>query len=112
MPYISSEQVRSMRVELRKRFPEFKFSVRRDGAISVDVDILSGPIDFGTTNTSVNHYYVEQHWTGVAKDFLLQVVEIVTRGKSVESYDGDYGNIPSWYVSVEVGGKSPYLFKK
>ena len=64
MAYISAEDVKAIRTELKQTFPNWKFAVRKgSGSLSVDVTILQGDARFeGNTNTQVNPYWIEQHW--------------------------------------------------
>jgi hypothetical protein len=64
MAYISAEDVKAIRTELKQTFPTWKFAVRKgSGSLSVDVTILQGDARFdGNTNTQVNPYWIEQHW--------------------------------------------------
>lgn len=64
MAYISAEDVKAIRNELKQNFPKWKFAVRKgSGSLSVDVTILQGDAKFeGNTNTQVNPYWIESHW--------------------------------------------------
>ncbi len=64
MAYISADDVKAIRTELKQAFPTWKFAVRKgSGSLSVDVTILQGTARFdGNTNTQVNPYWIEQHW--------------------------------------------------
>lgn len=64
MAYISADDVKAIRTELKQTFPNWKFAVRKgSGSLSVDVTILQGTARFeGNTNTQVNPYWIEQHW--------------------------------------------------
>ena len=46
MAYIEKERVAEIRVELKKLFPQFKFSVTRQNYSSVNIKIMKGDIDF------------------------------------------------------------------
>ena len=47
MAYVNAKDVAQIRKELKDRFPEYKFGVRKgSGSLSVDVTIKSGPADF------------------------------------------------------------------
>ena len=47
MAYISAEDVKAIRTELKQAFPNWKFSVRKGaGSLSVDVTILQGDAHF------------------------------------------------------------------
>lgn len=70
MAYINAEEVREIRNNLKKTFPEIKFSVRKEHHSSVHVDILKGPYDFelnGKTYRDVNHYHYDTDTPG--KDY-------------------------------------------
>ena len=64
MAYISAEDVKAIRTELKQAFPNWKFSVRKGaGSLSVDVTILQGDATFeGNTNQQVNQYCIKDHW--------------------------------------------------
>jgi len=64
MAYISADDVKAIRTELKQAFPTWKFAVRKgSGSLSVDVTILQGTARFdGNTNAQVNPYWIEQHW--------------------------------------------------
>jgi hypothetical protein len=115
MPYITTEKVKEYRNKLKREFPQFKFSVRREHYSSVRVNILSGPIDFGGTNRQVNHYYIEEHWKDnpTACEFLQKVKSIVGGDEREVSYDGDYGSIPNYWYSISIGSwDREYVIKK
>jgi len=68
MAYISTEAVRAIRNELKKTFPNMKFSVRKDRHISVEVNIMKGNVDFSDIledndrgYAQINHYYTNQY---------------------------------------------------
>ena len=111
MPYISTETVRERRTLIRKSFPEWKISVRIDNYSSIDVSIKEGPLPFPTSEHSrdgyeqVNPYYIDEHYEDFPKwkKFLNEIMAIAGKGKKTESYDGDYGNIPNFYVHINIG---------
>ena len=110
MPYISAERVREIRKEIKKEFPGWKFSIRMYHHSTVSVNILAGPIEMITTNDpyrneNVNHFYIERDYenTPEVRDVLLKIYKIMNKGNHEESYDGDYGSIPSFYCRIEIG---------
>lgn len=112
MPYLSKEKKTEIRNELKLTFPEFKFSIRHRDAMEISISIMEGPIDFGEDYISVNHYYIDRHFEGEAEKFLSTVKEIACSGVTEEVYDGDYGSIPSYYVSISIGKwDRPYKVK-
>lgn len=64
MAYISADDVKAIRNELKQAFPNWKFSVRKgSGSLSVDVTILQGDAAFeGSTYQQVNQYWIKDHW--------------------------------------------------
>ena len=64
MAYISAEDVKAIRNELKQAFPNWKFSVRKgSGSLSVDVTILQGDARFeDNTYIQVNQYWIKDHW--------------------------------------------------
>ena len=111
MPYISTEEVKIKRNLIKKTFPEYKFSIRGRDYSSIDVVIKSGPIDLleGSTREggydSVNHYYIKDHYEDrpEIQKFLLDLYAIMNKNNGEEVYDGDYGSVPNFYVSISIG---------
>lgn len=88
MAYITAEDVKAIRTELKAAFPKWKFSVRKgSGSLSVDVTILKGNITFaeGFENSwqdrkhcQVNQYWIDSHWTDLeARAALNKINEIM-----------------------------------
>ena len=70
MAYISADDVKAIRTELKQAFPTWKFAVRKgSGSLSVDVNILRGTESFddqfsnGRRYAQVNQYWIDSHWT-------------------------------------------------
>ena len=110
MPYITAETVKQKRQAIRKAFPEYKISVRKEHHSSIRVVIQSGPLNLLADNTArghmpINHFYVKEHYANYpdVRDVLSRIVDIAKEGQRQESYDGDYGSIPSYYVDIHVG---------
>ncbi len=64
MAYITADDVRAIRLELKNTFPKWQFSVRRGSSgSSVSVDILKGTCRFGgKTREQVNEYWITRHY--------------------------------------------------
>ena len=43
MAYLSAEDVKHIRVALKKEFPQYKFSVTRDHHLGVNINFMEGP---------------------------------------------------------------------
>jgi hypothetical protein len=80
MAYISAEDVKAIRTELKQNFPSWKFSVRKgSGSLSVDVTILQGDAAFeGHTCQQVNQYWIADHWKNdYDREVLTRINEIM-----------------------------------
>jgi hypothetical protein len=87
MAYISAEDVKAIRNELKAAFPTWKFSVRKDNSLAVAVTILKGTVSFeeGFENSykdkkhcQVNQYYIDSNWTDLeARAALNKINEIM-----------------------------------
>lgn len=107
MPYIETQEVKEIRNNIKKAFPDFKFSIRREHHSTLVIVILEGPVDFGGSDVGVNQYWYKEHYEGNpdALEFLDKMFEIIKSVKvnKTEHIDSDYGNIPSYYMRVSVG---------
>lgn len=88
MAYISAQDVKAIREELKTAFPKWKFGVRKgSGSLSVDVTILRGTCSFaegfeksfeGRRYCQVNQYWIDQNWQDEdAREALHKINEIM-----------------------------------
>ena len=119
MSYISTEDVKKIRVALKNEFgKKLKFGVRKSsGGHSVGVTIKSGTVDFSDImrNTydqvQVNHYHLQNY--GVHKSLFEKIVEIIKTAPSNKWYDNsdamiDYFDV-AFYFDLNVGDwNNPY----
>ena len=120
MSYISTEDVKKIRVALKNEFgKKLKFGVRKSsGGHSVGVTIKSGTVDFSDlmkNNTydqiQVNQYHLQNY--GVHKSLFEKIVEIIKTAPSNKSYDNsdamiDYFDV-AFYFDLNVGDwNNPY----
>lgn len=104
MAYISTEQVKEIRQNLKKEFPNLKFSVKRLYYSKVHVSILSGNIDFGTTYKNCTH---------VTDGIFNKINQIVNKG-NFDNSDSmtDYFHV-GFYTEISIGRWDySYVFKK
>jgi hypothetical protein len=102
MAYITKEQVADIRKTLKKVLPELKLSVRKDNSSTVDVTILAGPYDFGTTYSQVNHYNIDTP-SGKHIDVLEKIKNICMKGNFDHSdVMSDYFHV-GWYFHLSIG---------
>jgi hypothetical protein len=88
MAYITADDVKAIRNELKVAFPKWKFSARKgSGSLSVDVTILKGTVDFSEgfkdswnnrRHCQVNQYWIDSNWTSAeAREALNRINEIM-----------------------------------
>jgi len=118
MPYVSTDLVKSKRVELKKRFPKFKFSVTTVHNCKIAVKILSSPLDVKFTQSwrdgveSVNHFYINEHYADQPElcKVLNEIKNIINAENTGGYEDGDYGWIPDYYIDIQIGSyEKPYV---
>lgn len=125
MAYISAEDVKAIRNELKAKFPKYKFAVRKSsGSLGVDVTLVKGPRNLSDI-TENGHTQVNQYWldrTGKHAIFFKHILEIMkeapSRGEGYHKgrvwYDKsdamtDYFDT-AYYMHLEVGTWStPYV---
>ena len=114
MSYISTEDVKKIRVALKNEFgKKLKFGVRKSPSHhSVSVTIKSGTVDFSDimrNNTydqvQVNHYHLQNY--GVHKSLFEKIVEIIKTAPSKKWYNNsdamiDYFDV-AFYFDLNVG---------
>lgn len=96
---INTERVKAIRNELKAAFPDVKFSVRRHHHSSVEIAVMKSPYNWGETR-NVNPYYLNLQGN---PEFIEKVYSIANAGNRTVSHDGDYGDIPKFYVNIEIG---------
>ena len=120
MAYINTQDVAKIRNALKIAFPDFKFSVRKqNGGLSVDVAIVSGPIDLssdiphGNGYAQLNPYYLERYeWTKFY-EAVDMVVRLAPSKKYYNNSDAmtDYFDV-AFYYHINVGAwNKPYEVK-
>jgi hypothetical protein len=75
MAYVSKEDKAKLTPAIKAVFARYgvkgTIAVRHHSALVVTVK--SGVIDFGGNNIDVNVYWINEHYTGVARDFLNEL---------------------------------------
>lgn len=139
MAYITTEQVAEIRNSLKAAFPAkdgWKFSVRREDGSSVNVTVLSGPVQFEAwalpessnwhgpadqhpdrwaaicTHSQVNPYHYEKHYTAQSADVLGRMLAIIAKDHWDKSdIQTDYFNC-AFYYHLNIGAwNKPYQYK-
>lgn len=112
MAYITTEQVKEMRNELKALFPTkagWKISVTREHYSAVRCIILAAPIelrnDITRTNENVNNFWIESNYADneTAKNALTKINDVL----NLNNYDRsdsmtDYFDV-GHYVSIGIG---------
>jgi hypothetical protein len=68
------------------------------------VNLQQGAIDFGKDYIQVNTYWVHEHYEGVARDFLMELVDAMKGPDFFDESDAmtDYFHL-SHYIDINVG---------
>ena len=132
MAYISTKEVAAIRGQLKEKFPQLKFSVRKQHYSSVIVTIKSGTVDFSDLVTRCyqdetipfdGYYQTNQYWLdrmGKHQPLFEEIYKVIkTAPASVEGgrewFDDsdsmtDYFHT-AFYFSVNVGSwDKPYVY--
>ena len=59
MAYINAKEVKQIREELKKQYPDIKWSVSKEDSTNVNVCMLEGNIDF--SDISNNYFRINQY---------------------------------------------------
>lgn len=130
MAYISKEKAAAIRAEIKKRFPEWKFSIRVDNHSQLCVNIMAGPANFNEIlgdrgyaqlnpylkyEEDVAHCYSDDQFKFEPyAAFFNEIISIMKRGG--DWYDNsdamtDYFDT-AYYLSLGIGNwDKPYIQK-
>lgn len=96
MSYISAEEVKEIRQQLKKALPDFKLSVRKSfGSGAVSISIMTGPVEFDKTYEQVNQYNFKNQY----EDNLEAVSVFQTIMNTMNNVNTTY----DYYQNIEVG---------
>ena len=120
MAYISQKDKKELAVGIKKVLKKYgcKGNIGVKNHMSLYVDVMEGPIDFKHTHgdgyTQVNTYWIDDHWSGVAKDFLN---ELLTEMKGKKYFNNDDIQTDyfcrSHYTDINIGKyNKPYKLTK
>ena len=96
MAYINAKDVQAIRKELKENFKDFKFSVTKSHSSSVNVTILSGPVDFSDITDESGYAQINQYWldrTGDHKAMFEKMIDII----KTAPMRGDGYNKQGWF---------------
>lgn len=75
MAYVSQEDKAKLTPAIKAVLDKYdmKGTISVRNHMSLVVTVKSGPIDFGGDNVNVNLYWIDEHYSGVARDFLNEL---------------------------------------
>jgi hypothetical protein len=106
MAYVSQEKkaqlAPAIKAVLKKYDMKGTISVRHHS--SLVVNLKQGPIDFGDSYIQVNTYWIDTHYTGVARKFLTELLQAMKGPDFFNEDDAmtDYFH-RSHYTDINVG---------
>jgi hypothetical protein len=125
MAYIRTDEVAAIRGQLKAKFPQLKFSVRKQHHSSVIVTIKSGTVDFSDILDDNGYAQTNQYWLnrmGQHQELFEEIYEVVkTAPASVPNGRAWFDESDSmtdyfhtaFYMSVNIGSYDrPYVCSK
>ena len=112
MAYIDQQKKKELLPQIKTILKKYglKGSLSIRNHMTLVLKIKSGPIDFGVKDyIQVNEYYIDEHYTGIAKDCLLELKEAMNVGNYDHSdIQSDYFCV-GWYTNIYIGSyDQPY----
>ena len=114
MAYISQKDKKELAPGIKAVLKKYgmKGSIAVKNHMSLVVNLQSGPIHFDMDGyTSVNVYHIDRHYTGIARDFLNELVKAMKGTKWFDKSDimTDYFHT-AYYIDINVGKwNKPYV---
>ena len=105
MAYMSQENKKTLAPAIKAVLKEYgmKGSIGVDNHSTLVVNLKEGHIDFGSTNDSVNIYWIDKHYTGIAQQFLNELKDAMMVGNYNNSdIMTDYFDV-GWYIDINIG---------
>ena len=120
MAYVSQEMKKELAVGIKKVLKKYgcKGNIGVKNHMSLYVDVMEGPIDFdfshGEGYSQVNTYWIDDHYKGIAKQFLNELLAEMKGTKYFNHDDAmtDYFH-RSHYTDINIGKyNKPYTVTK
>tara|TARA_B100000073_G_C23490551_1_gene475458 strand:+ start:44 stop:397 length:354 start_codon:yes stop_codon:yes gene_type:complete len=108
MAYVSQEMKKELAPAIKAVLKKYgvKATLAVNNHSTLVCNIKSGPIDFKAQNDhyQVNEYWIDEHWTGVARDFLNELLEAMKGPNYFNNDDAmtDYFH-RSHYTDINIG---------
>lgn len=107
MPFISKEQVKEIREEIKRAFPQFKFSIVNNNYDCVNISIIEGNIPFHNVRgyQQVNRFHIDTFYKDQPEwlEVLQKINNIASKNCKMVLEDSDYGSIPNYYIHINIG---------
>jgi len=114
MAYVSQEMKKSLAPTIKSILKKYdmKGSIAVDNHSTLVVNLREGVINFGLERdyAQINHYWIDEHFDGVARDFLNELADAMRGPDFFDDTDimTDYFHC-SHYIAINVGQFSkPY----
>ena len=118
MAYVSQTDKKELSVGIKKVLKKYgcKGNIGVKNHMSLYVDVMEGPIQFkhthGDNYTQVNTYWIDDHYDGIQKDFLN---ELLAEMKGTKYYNNDNAMFDhfdrSHYTDINIGKwNKPYTY--
>lgn len=115
MAYMSQERKAELAPQIKAVLKKYgmKGTIAVRNHSSLVVNLSQGKIDFGSECIQVNTYWIHENYSGVAKDFLTELVEAMNVGNFNKSdIQSDYFHV-GWYIDINIGAwNKPYVVVK
>ena len=105
MAYMSQEKKKTLAPAIKSVLKEYnmKGSIGVDNHSTLVVNLKEGHIDFGSKNDSVNTYWIDSHYKGIAQQFLNKLKDAMMDGNHNNSdIMTDYFDV-GWYIDINIG---------
>ncbi len=113
MAYISKDEVKNIREQLKKAFPKFKFAVSGGNSSSLNVSIMSSPEDFSelldSSYRQINEFHLYQY--GKFEKLFTDIITVMKSQNWFDESDSmvDYFHI-AYYLHLSIGKwDKPYV---
>lgn len=113
MAYMNQERKQHIAAQLKPVLKRYgmKGTLKVRNHSTIVLTLKSGPIDFGGTERSINTYWYHEHYSGVAREFLSEVMTAMLSAGWYDDSDASVDHFDTaYYVDVSVGAwKKPYV---
>lgn len=112
MAYMNQERKATIAVNLKPVLQKYgmKGTLKVHSHSTIVLTLKRGPIDFGKTEGSVNVYWIDHHFDGVARDFLKEAYDALLSAGWYDRSDAMFDHFDiAYYANINVGAwKKPY----